>query len=106
MKHRLIILLGLLLLALLAPAAWAAKGAGQYLEKPDDWFRGDEGRRVTANLLSYQAPLGGWPKNVDTTASPYAGDREALHGTFDNGATTDELRFLARAYGAAKEPRL
>jgi pectate lyase len=93
-----------LLLAVAGPAI-AAPGARQYLKKPDAWFAGGEARTVAANILSYQADLGGWPKNTDTTAAPYAGDRKDLKPTFDNGATTDELRFLARVYNATKEDR-
>jgi pectate lyase len=77
----------------------------QYLNKPDDWFAGDEGRRVAANILSYQADEGGWPKNVDTTRAPFTGERKELKPTFDNGATTDELRFLAHIFVATKNDR-
>ncbi len=88
-----------------AEAASAAGGARRYLRKPDAWFATPEARRVADNILSYQSDLGGWPKNVDTTAAPYRGDRRALKPTFDNGATTDELRFLAREYRAANDDR-
>ena len=86
-----------------AGSAPAAGGPHQYLKKPDDWFAGEEARRVAANILSYQSDLGGWPKNIDTTAAPFTGDRKDLKPTFDNGATTDELRFLARIYKATKD---
>ena len=82
----------------------AARRPAPFLEQPDDWFRGEEGRRITANILSHQSPQGGWPKNLDTTRSPYTGDRAKIQGTFDNGATTDELRYLARAYAADPRP--
>src|SRR5687768_13701570 len=88
--------------------AWSeARAAGPrgYLKKPDGWFAGDEARRVAANVISHQADLGGWPKNTDTSASLFSGDRAKLKGTFDNGATTDELRFLARMFNATKEDR-
>jgi pectate lyase len=58
------------------------------------------------NVLSWQSPLGSWPKNKDTTAKPFTGDAEKLKGTFDNGATTGELRLLARAFRATNEARL
>jgi len=73
-----------------------------YLEKPDDWYRGREGARVVANVLSYQSDQGSWPKNLDTTAQRYTGDRRLLQGTFDNGATFGELRFLARSFRATQ----
>jgi pectate lyase len=81
----------------------AAASPRQYLGKPDDWFAGAEARRIAGNILSYQADLGGWPKNIDTTAAPYTGPRKDLQPTFDNSATSDELRFLARIYGATRD---
>lgn len=99
MKKR-ALLLACALLAGLAAAAMAE--TRDYLRKPADWFAGAEGRRITANLLSWQSDAGSWPKNMDPTAKPYAGADRAkdLKGTFDNGATVDELRFLARAWVA------
>jgi pectate lyase len=94
-----------LLFVLASPCIAAKGGAARYLRKPDGWFAGDEAKRIAENILSYQADEGGWPKNIDTTADPFRGERTQLKSTFDNGATTDELRFLARAYKAAKESR-
>lgn len=90
----------------LTSSCFAAKGgAYRYLGKPDTWFATDEAKRIAENILSYQAKAGGWPKNIDTTTAPYRGERAQLKPTFDNGATTDELRFLARVYKATKEQR-
>ena len=83
--------------------AISAGPANKYLKKPADWFASPEAKQIAANILSYQADLGGWPKNIDTTAAPYAGERKDLKGTFDNSATTDELRFLARIFNATKD---
>jgi PelA/Pel-15E family pectate lyase len=74
-----------------------------YLDKPDAWFASDEAKQVGANILSFQSELGGWPKNVDTTAGPHEGDRKDLAPTYDNRATTDELRVLARLYAATND---
>jgi len=95
----------LLVLGAFAPlAAFAAGGgAAAYLKKPDEWFATAEAKQVATTILSYQSDLGGWPKNTDTVDAPYTGDRGELHPTFDNGATTDELRFLARCYDATKD---
>ena len=89
-------------LSLLAPlpAMAAGGGAAAYLKKPDAWFASADGKRIAANILSYQSDLGGWPKNTDTVDAAYTGDRNELHPTFDNGATTDELRFLAHCINA------
>ncbi len=97
--------LALLLGVAVGGSAQAARGPHQYLGKPAEWFRSAEAAHIAGNILSYQAAEGGWPKNVDTTAAPYTGDRARLKGTFDNDATTDELRFLARIYDATNEAR-
>ena len=86
-----------------APAAgfpWKAFAA-----RPDSWYRGDEAARLAENVLSHQSERGDWPKNVDTSAAPYRGDRSRLRGTFDNGATVGEMRFLARAFVATGRAR-
>lgn len=87
---------GILLFPIAAMAAGG--GAAAYLKNPDEWFASADGKRIASNILSYQSELGGWPKNTDTVDAPYTGERGELHPTFDNGATTDELRFLARRF--------
>src|SRR5262245_11478931 len=86
-----------------ATAGSASADPGKYLKKADTWFAGEEAKQIAANILSYQSELGGWPKNVSTTDAPFKGDRKSLQPTYDNGATTDELRFLARMYVATKD---
>lgn len=81
----------------------AAVSVPALLRKPDTWFAGPEAAAATTCILSHQAESGGWPKNTNTAEKPFTGDRAKLRGTFDNGATTDELRFLARRYGAARD---
>jgi len=83
----------------------ALAGPKNYLKKPDAWFGGEDAKRIAGNILSWQSDLGGWPKNVETAESPYAGKREDLKPTFDNSATTDELRYLARMYGATNDKK-
>lgn len=82
--------------ALLGQSAFG--GTHDYLKKSHDWFGSDEAARVAENIISWQAEAGGWPKNKDVTAKPYDGDTDELRATFDNKATTDEMRFLARIY--------
>jgi PelA/Pel-15E family pectate lyase len=74
----------------------AAPRVRDFLSKPETWFAGDEARRVAAAIVSHQSDAGGWPKNTDTVSRPHTGDRATLQPTFDNGATVDELRFLAK----------
>jgi PelA/Pel-15E family pectate lyase len=84
---------------------FGAQKATDFLSKGDEWFRGEEGRIITRNILSWQARSGSWPKNTETT-KPFSGDAEKIAGTFDNGATTGELRFLARAFNATGDAKL
>ena len=77
----------------------------QYAKQSVEWFQSEEGRRIADNVLTWQTPIGGWPKNRDTASEPFDGKSEDLHATFDNSATTGELRFLARAFRATNEPR-
>ena len=77
--------------------------ADSLLDKPDDWFRSEEGKRAIANVRSWQAQQGDWPSNTRTPAAPFDGDPSKLRGNFDNGATTGELRFLARAFKATQD---
>src|SRR5690349_5895445 len=84
------------LLAALANVSLAYTTASKHLDHPDDWYRSDEAKKMADSVLSYQSPRGAWPKNIDTATQPYAGAKENLDGTFDNGATTFELHFLAR----------
>ncbi len=85
------------------PDSWLSCASGaehfpwpRYAQRPDAWFASAEAKEIAANVLSYQSPLGSWPKNLDTGAKPYQGNPKDLHGTFDNDATIGELRFLAR----------
>ncbi len=80
-------------------------GAKELLDRPAEWYRTPEAATAATNILSFQAPIGGFPKNIDTAGDIYAGDPRDIHPTFDNNATTDELRYLARIYVAMKDPR-
>lgn len=83
---------------------------GMPLRRPAAWYATPEAWRVVRNILSFQTPAGGWGKNIDRGGPPRApgepyvppdeGKNTPLRwnyvGTIDNGATTTELRFLAR----------
>ncbi len=103
MPQRLIIAFSALLT--FSEVAVADTPAGDLLKKPDDWFSTDEGRQTVKCILSWQTEHGDWPKNQDTTQVEFSGDRSTLRGTFDNGATTGELRVLARAFRVASDAR-
>ena len=99
-------------LATAAAPARAHAGApegGMPLRRPAAWYGTPEALRVAQNILSFQTPAGGWGKNADRSGPPrqagehWVAGQDGLRGnswhdvgTIDNGATTTELRFLAR----------
>ena len=95
---------GILMWVFLLPT-FAAGSWRNYRDKPDEWYRSEEGRRIAENVLSWQSPQGGWPKNTSTMSQAFSGSPDELRGTFDNGATVDELRFLGRAFRATGDRR-
>lgn len=92
-----------ILVVLLACPSPLLADARDHLDESERWFGSLAGRRVMENLLSWQTANGDWPKNTDTTEKKRRGRRSELKGTFDNRATTDELRLLARAIEATGE---
>ena len=95
----------LIAICVLATPLRADSPAENLLRKPDDWFRTSEGRQALENILSWQTEHGDWPKNMDTTSQRFSGEDKKPAGTFDNGATSGELRVLARAYRVMDDVR-
>ncbi|MBN1359965.1 MAG: pectate lyase [Sedimentisphaerales bacterium] len=79
--------------------------SARYSNRPTEWYGSAEATRIADNILTWQSDQGSWPKNTRTMSRPYSGDRARLSGTFDNGATTGERRFLARAFVATQDAR-
>jgi PelA/Pel-15E family pectate lyase len=105
----------------LPPKTNSAKGVD--LNRANGWYANAEARRIADILVSFQTPAGGWSKNTDFTSRQRApgemfgaengslwlgtNDFDAPEnpqwsyvGTFDNDATTTELRFLAKVISA------
>ena len=97
---------------------------GITLGRSEDWYGSTDALRIAEIVVSFQTPAGGWSKNLDMTQRRRApGERFAQGnlsrysnstdldlpddpnwnyvGTFDNGATTTQLRFLAKIVSAA-----
>lgn len=82
------------------------------LDYPDKFYGSDESIRVAENVLLYQNPNGGWPKNIDM-ATPLSDKeqeklrRERHHSEtlIDNGATWTQIRFLALMHAATGDWR-
>lgn len=77
------------------------------LRQPATWYAGTEAARVAETVILHQRTSGGWPKNVDmarvltdTDRTELEAQRSRPDSTIDNGATTTQLRFLARVQNA------
>jgi PelA/Pel-15E family pectate lyase len=71
--------------------------ASMPLDRDPAWYGAAEARRIADTIVSFQTPAGGWDKNQDRAGPPRSrGQAWGSAGTIDNGATTTELRFLAR----------
>jgi PelA/Pel-15E family pectate lyase len=77
------------------------------LEQKPLWYAVDEATRIANQVLLYQRENGGWDKNVDMAAMLTQAEREKLlreksstETTIDNGATTTQLRYLAKVVTA------
>ena len=80
----------------------SANSLNNFLKKPPQWFQSTEAKHKLSNILSFQDVNGIWPKNINTTEYKYDGLKSELQGTFDNSASLNELRLLAKAYNATK----
>jgi PelA/Pel-15E family pectate lyase len=77
------------------------------------WFASDSAKQMADNILSFQAPNGGWSKHVDLSVGPrqlgqsYFSEtgKWSWISTIDNGATTEQLHFLAMAEAAKHDDR-
>jgi|SRR5690554_1554814 len=82
------------------------------LNMPSDWYKSDEAKLVAENVLLAQKEIGGWEKNrdfhkkfSDLERSYYLNNKSEIGATFDNNATTTELRFLAKVYAHNRDER-
>ena len=74
----------------------------------DDFFTTAEAARIGDNLLFYQHPTGGWPKNLQRQDELTPALKKEIekkkqgkrYATIDNKGTTTEIAYLARLYNA------
>ncbi len=107
--------------AMIPPNGAAARSMP--LNKPAEWYAGEEARRIADGIVSFQTPAGGWGKNLNVAdhvrrkgesfapnnLSHFLGPEDFdapadpqwnYVGTLDNDATTTELQFLGKAIAA------
>ncbi|MDN3673186.1 pectate lyase [Flavobacterium branchiarum] len=111
------IILNLILLAgssLMLHAQSNYKSWSDIIRKSDaSWFATPEAQIIAENVLLYQRNIGGWPKNIemqkplsDTEKQSLIALKSDLHDiTTDNGATYQEMLFLAKMYKQKPDER-
>jgi PelA/Pel-15E family pectate lyase len=72
--------------------AWSAINS-----QPAEWYASAEALTLADNIVYYQNADKGWPKAVDMTERAQPKD----DSTIDNGATTTQIRLLARVFSAS-----
>ncbi|HMP84524.1 MAG TPA: pectate lyase [Verrucomicrobiota bacterium] len=76
----------------------ALHSKGLVLQEPDIWLTQPAPAVIADRIVANQSAAGGWTKGIDYT-KPFEAPPKAdawSNGTFDNNATTTELRYLAR----------
>lgn len=91
----------------IAERSWSSVATGM----PDEWYGSAESITVAENVLLYQRNIGGWPKNTpfhqplsEDEKGQVIADKNKPDAIFDNGATTTEMRFLAKMYAKKTTP--
>ncbi|MEO7309409.1 MAG: pectate lyase [Chitinophagaceae bacterium] len=79
---------------------------------PSEWYGSGEAKLVAENVLIAQKEIGGWEKNKpyhlplsEPEKAEYINHKAKAGATFDNDATTTELKFLAKVYAQIHDPR-
>lgn len=105
MEYRKILLA--LMIAMEGTLCASAQNLQAYAIHPDSaFFCSDEAQRIGRQVLLWQRTTGGWPKNVDMVRPMTDSLRMAVKeeksrqndSTIDNGATFQQMRFLAWLY--------
>lgn len=104
MKKLFLITLLLLLISIITQAQtvsslkWADICSGKM---GASWYGSEEAQQIADKLLSAQKNSGGWMKNIEFHKESDTGGKTE-HSCLDNGATTQEMRFLAKVYQKTK----
>ena len=75
-------------------------------------YNSDNVKGIADNIILYQQKNGGWPKNYDMLAilnddqkAVLKEGRDSLHTSFDNGATYNQVEYLAKAFDRIKDEK-
>lgn len=81
-------------------------------DMPKEWYGSKDALRIAEIVLIAQKTIGGWEKNKPFQQNlskkekvHYLNSKDEIGATFDNWATTSELRFLANVYSRVPDER-
>ncbi len=101
----------MLIAAGLAGADTQVRWGKAILRQEPGWYASPGLRTIADNVIRWQSPQGGWPKNTDLAAPPPSPEalaeslRRGGANTIDNDATTTPMRFLALVVQATRDSR-
>src|SRR5688500_5238592 len=79
---------------------------------PTEWYASDSAKKVAETVLYCQQDIGGWAKNkpyhhplTDSARAEIEKNKSGVGATIDNGATINEMKFLAKMYDHTKDVR-
>ncbi|MEZ4828401.1 MAG: pectate lyase [Bacteroidia bacterium] len=88
--------------------SWREVATGMHSE----WYGSEAAKRVAENVLLSQRDAGGWAKNEplhhsfsEAEKAAFLNSKSEPGATIDNGATTTEMKFLARVYAHIQDER-
>ncbi|MDO8539346.1 MAG: pectate lyase [Opitutaceae bacterium] len=91
-----------------AVRAESAVGRKELLRQPDAWYASNEARTIADNIVLHQSAPGGWTNwsnEGGMMQPPTPADAPNLvHASLDDGATTTQLKILARVLAAKPSP--
>jgi PelA/Pel-15E family pectate lyase len=107
------------LMSIPAPRGSVAGSDSMPLNSTEAYYTSDTALEIAREVVSFQVPSGGWGKNmrrdgsvrlrgqsyIDEEIDPESDDDWGYVGTFDNGATTTEIRYLAKVQAAQMTDR-
>ena len=83
----------------------------ELLNKNKKWYSSNYAISIADNILIYQHPSGGWPKNIDyktpvafinkiklSISKKFNNSKYSYHPTIDNRSTYSQIRFLGRVF--------
>jgi len=84
--------------AVMVPTLRGSVAWKDVLHQTSSWYASTEAKAIAANVLLYQRPEGGWPKNHDMTRAPGPDaftHEDVAAPTIDNDTTYTQIRLLA-----------